>query len=332
MLTSLVLTSTASRRGLVAVLAVGLLGIVTVLVPVLVMRGGTALPVQSRPVAQLPVPSEGPPRGAPAPAPTTAVPTPAPSRPASAAAPVPDSATILPQPNTLPPAPVPASTLSPSPVRTVPSGRVGAWPMAGPEGTAIGTVADVSGRRRPLVARGVARYTAGPDGRAAAALDGGTGYLSTAGPVIDTRGSYTVGAWVRLDRQPTSFVTAVSQDAGDRSAFFLQWSAAGNGFAFSNPTSRVTDPRPVRVGTWYHLTGVYDASRTLLQLYVNGTLAADVLAPSSVPATGPLQVGRARWNGAPVDWWPGAVGTVQAYARALTPTEVLALSRRSAPV
>jgi Concanavalin A-like lectin/glucanases superfamily len=73
---------------------------------------------------------------------------------------------------------------------------------------------------------------------------------------------------------------------------------------------------------------VYDAAARQIRLYVDGELAGASAFTGAWPATGPLQVGRAKHGGVYTDYWPGAVDDVQVYAGVLTQSEIddLALS------
>ncbi|WP_028808715.1 LamG-like jellyroll fold domain-containing protein [Streptomyces canus] len=150
-------------------------------------------------------------------------------------------------------------------------------------------------------------------------------YAETDGPVIDTTGSYTVSAWVRLDELPGNYATAVSQDTRRQaSPFYLQYGQGA--FAFSTPGEArarlVTTPEK---GRWYHLVGVRDSADNTIKLYVDGKPAASATGGPAYPSTGSLAVGRAQWGGNDTDFWNGAVDEVHAYDKALTAEEVSAL-------
>ncbi|HEY3002396.1 MAG TPA: FG-GAP-like repeat-containing protein, partial [Kribbellaceae bacterium] len=84
---------------------------------------------------------------------------------------------------------------------------------------------------------------------------------------------------------------------------------------------------PVRLG-WTHVTGVYDAPAHQLRVYVQGELAG-VLSDVTIPAiaAGPTTVGRAKWNGAQVDFTDGFVDEVRTFSRALSAAEIKELNR-----
>jgi hypothetical protein len=156
-------------------------------------------------------------------------------------------------------------------------------------------------------------------------FDGSTQYGETSGPVVDTAGNFTVAAWVKLD-STGHFATAVSQDGQVGSTFFLQYSQADNRFAFSTLGGRALSDQPPVTGQWYHLVGVHDANAGTYTLYVNGQAQGSVLhqclGDSSV---GPLAIGRAKFNGGKVDFWPGTIDQVHVWNRVLAPADVAAL-------
>ena len=206
--------------------------------------------------------------------------------------------------------------------------RVGAWSLTGqPEPV----VQDGSGLRRDATVVGRTTATAGPRKDTKALLLAG-GSLVTAGSVLDPNRSWSVSAWVRLDRLPAGFATAASQDAGPVSAFYLQYAGPDRRWALSavapDGSAAVRSlGAPARARRWYHLVGVRDAGSRTLQLYVDDVAAAAVPAPPVSPARGPFRIGAARYGAATVDPWPGAVARVDAFQRALTPAEVDGLFR-----
>ncbi|MFI5963340.1 LamG-like jellyroll fold domain-containing protein [Streptomyces asoensis] len=197
----------------------------------------------------------------------------------------------------------------------------GSWNLDEGSGT---TAKDRGPAARTLTLREGASWTPGVSG-SALKFDGQKQYAETAGPVLDTGGSYSVSAWVRLDALPGNYATAVSQDSrATANSFYLQY---GHGtFAFSTPGEhRAQVAVAAETGRWYHLVGVRDATGDQIRLYVDGKLAATATGGAALPSTGPLTVGRAHWGGADVDFWNGAVDEVHAVDRALGPEEVSAL-------
>ncbi|MFG3291320.1 LamG-like jellyroll fold domain-containing protein [Streptomyces sp. NPDC048179] len=202
---------------------------------------------------------------------------------------------------------------------SVPS-PVDAWPLDETSGT---VAADDSGRYNGTAT--AVGWGRGKDG--AALFDGATSQIVTGGPVLRTgRGrGFTVSAWVALSGVPSSFATAVSQDAGDVSGFYLQYAPAENRWAFARPGLRALSYSVPAPGVWTHLVGVYEGGRNQLVLYVDGTQEAGVNDTNPVAADGPLVIGRATSGGGPSDWFPGSVKQVQVFQRALTAAQVKVL-------
>ncbi|GAA4629722.1 glycoside hydrolase family 2 [Actinoallomurus vinaceus] len=191
------------------------------------------------------------------------------------------------------------------------------------EGT--GTVAkDTAGSRDATLVNGPA-WTTGHSG-SALQFNGSNQFADTGAAILDTTGNYSVSAWVKLDRRG-SFATAVSQDGDTNSAFYLQYSGADDRFAFSFAGVRALAPAAPQTGQWYHLTGVRDAATGTLTLYVNGEKAGTASACLGDPSTGHTVIGRGKYGGNQVDFWPGALDQVHVFDRALSADDVAALYR-----
>jgi hypothetical protein len=210
-----------------------------------------------------------------------------------------------------------------------PTTLVGQWGFDEGSGTTAG---DSSGYGHDLTAAGGVTWTSGPTDPSAVTLDGSTGGLTTAGPVVLTDQSFSVAAWVRLTDAST-FRTAVCQQGTSTCVFFLQYSAGDNRWAFSinmpdqnSPTTvRALSPGPPQLGTWTHLVGVYDAGAQVAKLYVNGQLVSTVGVAPLWNATGVLSVGEARYDGNVVDHWAGDIDNVNVYLGALSDAQVVDL-------
>ncbi|QKZ24104.1 LamG-like jellyroll fold domain-containing protein [Streptomyces chartreusis] len=191
------------------------------------------------------------------------------------------------------------------------------------EGTGT-TAKDDGPNAKPLTLSTGTTWTPGVSG-SALKFDGNGQYAETDGPVLDTTGSYSVSAWVRLDEIPGNYATAVSQDTRRQtSPFYLQYGQGA--FAFSTPgESRARLVTTSEKGRWYHLVGVRDSADNTIKLYVDGKPAATATGGAAYPSTGSLSVGRAQWGGNDVDFWNGAVDEVHAYDKALTAEEVSTL-------
>lgn len=137
--------------------------------------------------------------------------------------------------------------------------------------------------------------------------------------------SFTVAAWVRLSTEPGTFATAVSQQAGDVSGFYLQYSSDEKRWAFARPGQRAVGYSVPAVNTWTHLVGVCDGPGRKLRLYVDGVQQAETGDTHPLPAPGGLMIGRATHNGQASDFFPGAIRNVRVFDRALTTARIKAL-------
>ncbi len=195
---------------------------------------------------------------------------------------------------------------------------------------AAGHAVDWSGHGNGLALKGGAECSTNC-GDGVLQLNGSDGYASSAWPVLQTDSSFTVMAWVKMS-ELAGFHTALSQDGNRVSGFFLQYSAKDDRWAFSmtsadSPESITTRAlsvvRPV-LNKWVHLGGVHDAAEGQIQLYVNCSLDDTRIYEDAWSASKAFQVGRAQWEGAPVDFFPGAITEVRAFERVLTAAEIAA--------
>lgn len=198
------------------------------------------------------------------------------------------------------------------------------WPAHEKSGP---VVADAVGDQDAQV-RGTVGRTAGPNG-GALQLDGATGHAIVGKPLIDTSASdYSVAARVRIENK--GFRAAVSMDGDKHSIFFLQYEETDRRFAFSFANARAVgikmgEPVP---GRWYHLLGTYNQKSGTLSVYVNGKPVGRAQARNPERATGPLVIGRAKYEGKEADFWSGAVADVHLFDRTLTADEAVALAAK----
>jgi hypothetical protein len=218
------------------------------------------------------------------------------------------------------------------PVPPQPPALTGQWKLDELSGT---TAADASGNGHPGTLIGGASWTAGHAGNAVD-LDGTTGYVTTAAPVVRTDGSFTVAAWVRTSAVGPAAV-AVSQSGVRANGFALGYSTDpyyGTTWSFGAPASdadgaaydRARDVfDAVEPGTWTHLVGVYDAGRQEVSLYVNGQFVDATAHTTPWNASGSLLIGRGLIDGTPQDFWPGALDDVRVYTGVLSYQDIYAL-------
>ncbi|MEV4756132.1 LamG domain-containing protein [Micromonospora sp. NPDC049559] len=182
---------------------------------------------------------------------------------------------------------------------------------------------------------GGATYGAGAVGTGLK-FDGGPGVV-TAPNAVRTDTSFSVSAWVRLDAGGFARA-AVSQD-GTAFAGFDLWYRPENGgkWVFGLPLAdsgaagadMAWSAAPAQLGVWTQLTGIYDAPRKQLKLYVDGVLSGTATRTANPwHAGGSVRVGQTLWNGALVDNWVGSVDEVQLYDRVVTDAEVAAAVSR----
>ncbi|MFD7131470.1 LamG domain-containing protein [Streptomyces sp. NPDC059894] len=211
-------------------------------------------------------------------------------------------------------------------------GLAGHWPLDG-------SGADRSGHGLAVTLGSGATWTALRAG-GELGFDGTSAAYAATSSVLDTTAPFTVSAWVRLSDDTAgpadlaNMYTAVSQDGTVCSRFLLQYDDTAGAWAFkvrgedqSVKISALGTSAPV-LGRWTHLTGVWDGAR--VHLYVDGVLEGSADAALSWAAAQGFNIGRARWDGAYVNRFKGAIDDVRAYGRALSADEVSLISGRTA--
>jgi lysozyme family protein len=205
---------------------------------------------------------------------------------------------------------------------------VGRWPLDSVTG---GTTPDTSGNNNPGNVTGP--FTIGPGTVAQSIqLDPAVGGVLTQRPVIDPTKSFTVSLWVNLTKN-TGTQTFVSLPGTQVSNFYLQlggWLSGGfvidlyptDSTAASDAyTESTTKPAP---NTWYHVTGVYDATAKQVRIYVNGKLENQAAAPggSFANTTGGLAFGYSKWSGARSDGNDARIDDVRVFNSALSAADI----------
>jgi hypothetical protein len=155
------------------------------------------------------------------------------------------------------------------------------------------------------------------------------------GPVLRTDQSFTVSAWVHLDRTDL-YQAAVAQDGTVNSGFYLYYAPESGGLWKFKMLASATTPdntgatytvaaAPDATDSWHHLVGVLDAGRRQLRLYVDGEPAAtSSMNPAWQPwnAGGPLTVGRS-YGTSNLLW--GGVDDLTVFQGAMTDAKVKTL-------
>ncbi|WP_304451430.1 LamG-like jellyroll fold domain-containing protein [Nocardiopsis sp. YSL2] len=142
---------------------------------------------------------------------------------------------------------------------------------------------------------------------------------------VDTSGTFSVSAWVKLDRADAHH-TAVAQEGQEQSAFHLGYQGNTNEWVFkmspedqywdgSQDWAYATSTAPAQVGVWTHLVGTHDAQTGEIVLYVDGVEQDTATHTGPWNAHGPLTMGRSLFQGAENYFWPGAVDDVKVWDR-----------------
>ena len=162
-----------------------------------------------------------------------------------------------------------------------------------------------------------------------AEFNGSSSSVATTHTVLDTAESFSVSAWAKLSTL-SSYPDVVTEDGTDDSAFELQYDTATGTWALSRSEDDTDSPTIVKAtggpavaaGTWYLLTGTYDASSGLMSLYVNGTLAGTATDSTPFAASGDLLIGRGLYEGVDGGYFGGEISDVAAYQSTLSSQEV----------
>ncbi|MFI0719788.1 LamG-like jellyroll fold domain-containing protein [Streptomyces sp. NPDC021224] len=190
------------------------------------------------------------------------------------------------------------------------------------------TAADAVGDAHDATLHGTAAWNTADHG-GSLALDGTTGYLDTAGPVLDTGNSMTVSAWVKL-KDTSVNSTFVAADGVHTSVFQLYYSTT-YGWTFNRLGSDVDTPvitrsysgtAAVHTGVWTHLVGVYDKGSGTVRLYVDGIPQTPNSFTTPWTGEGNFQLGRRRSAGVYGEYAKGSLADVTLWSTALTPTQI----------
>lgn len=159
---------------------------------------------------------------------------------------------------------------------------------------------------------------------------------ATSTPIVDAASGFSISVWVKLDKLD-AYDTFVSQDGQTISSFYLQ-KRDNDYLAFTTFPSDSTSAKACiaqstmkpRVGEWYHLVGTRNPTSGDQRLYVDGMLVGKATCTGGFRASGPLVIGRGRWDG-PVDWITGAVDDLAIADRVLKADEIVDLYHKGRP-
>ncbi|MBT2449510.1 laminin G domain-containing protein, partial [Streptomyces sp. ISL-43] len=152
-------------------------------------------------------------------------------------------------------------------------------------------------------------------------LNGSGQYAVTQKPVIDTRASFTVAGWVRLDRTDMSY--SVVGQAGQNMSGIAITAWAGKPWMMQMATQdtvdghttmgRFTGTAPAQAGVWTHVAATYNETTDIAKLYVNGQLQGQMTVTNPIASTGPMTFGAIKHRGALTDFLPGRIDEVTAW-------------------
>jgi hypothetical protein len=227
---------------------------------------------------------------------------------------------------------------------------------AGAELVANWSADQASGTTVADTASGYGRTLALSDGARvddqAIALDGVDDAATTAGPVVDDTGSFTVTTLVSLDggelaKKDTGYTAQVlGQRTTDGSSWGLWYQLTGTQIVWDDITS---EEKSVPVGYWrfgrlnadgtfnavssrevamvdgaVRLTGVFDAQAATVSLYTGGTPNGDALAYTAQAGSGDFAIGKGFTSGAWKHYLPGKVAEVRLWAGAMASVDQIA--------
>ncbi|GAA2214836.1 hypothetical protein GCM10009850_103020 [Nonomuraea monospora] len=201
------------------------------------------------------------------------------------------------------------------------------WHLNAATGTPPGSPDTGQGVAYPLTLNGAAKITTdfaevlvkSPAGTPSGALKlpgGNNDYAAATGPVIDTRDSFTVSAWVSTPGEPSRAMTVLGLAGSHNSAITVRYDPAKQRYVLDVPDKDGAGAVTAGVehsmfhqgnfGDWDHLAVTYDATEGTVTLWVNGVKEAASGADNlsfrhRTRPFGPiasLQVGRALSGGA----------------------------------
>jgi hypothetical protein len=197
------------------------------------------------------------------------------------------------------------------------------------EGTGT-TITDLSGNGSNGTISNATWTTVGKYSNALS-FDGNTSYVDLGNPAaLQLTGSMTVSAWIFATGTPADDGQIIAK-GGDFDGWQFKTSpdtgvrtfacGVSSGSAITQRYSQTV----VGLNTWYHVTGVYDASARTLDIYVNGVLDNGVLR-GTIPAAqnnSPVNVYIGKRSGGSY-LFQGTIDEVRVYNQALTQAQIQA--------
>jgi glucose/arabinose dehydrogenase len=192
------------------------------------------------------------------------------------------------------------------------------------------TAADASGHGLTGTLTGGATWSVGKYGTAVN-LDGGDDFVNLGNPTgLQLTGSMTVSAWIYSAAFPADDAAIVSKKAGTEAGYQLDTTTDRGPRTIGFKLTRSSGGNMIRYGattlqlnTWYHVTGVYDATARTMNVYLNGQLDNGALVgtvtASQRNSANNVNIGRRGGAGFAFN---GRIDDTRVYNRALSAAEV----------
>ncbi|WP_104817408.1 ricin-type beta-trefoil lectin domain protein [Kitasatospora sp. MMS16-BH015] len=154
-----------------------------------------------------------------------------------------------------------------------------------------------------------------------AALSGGAAEIDTAGTSLDISKSFTVSLWAK----PTALGSPVVSQDGTSASGFMVWPEGSDGtwrFGMGRSDDNgwnydQTDYRSAAAkaqpNVWTKLTASYNATTNQMNLWVNGILAGSGYHTTQSGITGPVVLGRYKYQGAANSFYTGSISDLAVY-------------------
>lgn len=150
---------------------------------------------------------------------------------------------------------------------------------------------------------------------------GANGYLQGPAGQVNTNGSFSVGAWVKLTSNSADR-TIISQNGTNTTAFTIGYDQAQNRWAMrmwpsdsgaATPSVTYSAANSVVLNQWTHVAGVYQAGSEI-RLYVNGRSSGTATAhTTNWTSSGAVQIGRRLTGGSTAAGWQGQIDDVRIF-------------------
>ncbi len=170
------------------------------------------------------------------------------------------------------------------------------------------------------------------DPSAVSLTSGSSQYVDAGGSLVSTNAAFSTCGWVNF-ASVSAWNAVISFNGTNVAVFTLQRDNAGP-FSLDMRSSDSTGATlyhlvgstTVATGTWYHVCGVFDGSKS--HLYVNGTEEGTAQTISSTwNASGHLTIGANVFSAALADYTSGTIDDVRLYNVALTAAQVTQLAK-----